>query len=205
VSHGTQTGECGPCGLYSRAGGYRPGPGRPCPQALSKWQMTLMTESIFVRAFSYYEQYLEELFILYTRGRKTKSGKLVKSYVSPTDGRHARDMLKANMQYLEWNSPSNVISRCEIYLRDGNPIKLALTSYTTRLQYMRKIRNAIAHRSSEASSAYNVVVRTELRAPPLAPLLPGEFLQHADPSAPPSYFLLTYFDVFKAVANIASG
>ena len=184
---------------------YRAGPGRPGPATLSKSQMILMTESIFTKAFSHYELFLEELFILYTRSKLTMRGKRVESYIVPRDGNHARDMLKSSMPFLEWNSPDNIIRRCETYLKDGDPIKLSITTHSTRLQTMRVVRNAIAHRSTEASIRYNNIVRAELRASPLQQLQPGEFLLMADPANRPSYFLVTYLDVLRNVANVAAG
>jgi len=184
---------------------YRAGPGRPGPATLSKSQMILMTESIFTKAFSHYELFLEELFILYTREKLTIGGKRVGSYIFPRDAAHARDMLKSSMPFLEWNSPDNVIRRCETYLAEGNPIKLSITTHSSRLQTMRVIRNAIAHRSSEAATKYNNIVRSELRASPLRILEPGEFLLMADPNNAPSYFLITYLEILRNVANVAVG
>ncbi|WP_136621277.1 MULTISPECIES: hypothetical protein [Mesorhizobium] len=184
---------------------FRAGPGRPGKASLSKGQMVLMTESIFTKAFSHYELFLEEVFILYTRSKPTIGGASVPSYIAPRDANHARDMLKSSMPFLDWNSPDNIVRRCEIYLKDGDPIKLSITTHSARLQSMKTIRNAIAHRSTEATVKYNNVVRAELRAAPLRPLNPGEFLLAADPVAPPSYFLLSYLDVLRRVANVAAG
>lgn len=183
---------------------FRGGPGRPNATSLTLGQMHLMTEGIFSRAFSHYELFLEEIFILYTRKKPTRGGNTVRSYIVPKDGVHAREMLKSSMTFLEWNSTETVIKRCETYLEDGNPIKLSMTTHSATLQRMRVIRNAIAHRSQEAQSRYNAVVRQELRAAPLRPLPPGAFLLTADPAALPNYFLITYLDVLKRVASIAT-
>lgn len=184
---------------------YRAGPGRPGPATLSKKQMILMVESIFIRAFSHYEAFLEEIFILYTRGKLTLGGVPVQSYIKPINSAHARDMLKSAMNFLEWNSPDNVIRRCEIYLMDGDPIKLSVTAHVARLQNIRKVRNAIAHRSTEALSSYSSVVRAEMRAAPLRLPAPGEFLLTTDPGNPNNYFLLSYLGILRSVADVAAG
>lgn len=184
---------------------FRVGPGRPGPTKFSKGQMTLITEGIFMRAFSLYEAYLEDVFILYSRGKRTRTGHRVKSFLKPSTGSHARDMIKSQMTFLEWNSPDNVIKRCDIYLGDGNPIKRSITTNITRLKNMRKIRNAIAHKSIEARANYASVVRGELRASPLIMPEPGEFLITTDPRDPDSYFLVIYLDVLKTVADISAG
>jgi hypothetical protein len=184
---------------------FRAGPGRPGPASLSISQMTLITEAIFLRAFSSYEKFLEEIFVFYARGRATRGGELIESFLHPKNGGHARDMIKSHMTFLEWNSPETIIQRCDIYLRDGGPIKIALTSNLTRLGYMRRIRNAIVHRSMEALDRYATVVRSELRAMPLKVPDPGEFLLLTDPQVRTSYFLTSYLDVLKAVADTSAG
>lgn len=183
---------------------YRAGPGRPGPASLSKGQMTLITEGIFVRAFTYYELFLEESFLLYVRGRATRGGKKAKSYIAPKNTIHAREILQGQMKFLEWNSADTTIKRSETFLVDGWPIKQAITSNLARLRSMRKIRNAIAHRSPEALGDYTNVVTTELRARPLDLPAPGEFLLLSDPSSPPSYFLVSYLEVLKTVADVAT-
>ena len=180
------------------------GPGRPSSTRFSKSQMTLITEGVFMRAFSAYESFLEDVFLLYARGKPTVSGQTISSFLNPKSTSHARDMIKSNMTFLEWNSPDNVIKRSEIYLGDSNPIKQAVTTNLSRLQYIRKIRNAITHRSIEARNTYIPVVRTELRALPLKVPEPGEFLNTSDPRTPNSYFLVIYLDMLKSVAYLAT-
>ena len=183
---------------------YRAGPGRPGPAVLSRGQMCLITEGIFVRAFTSYESFLEELFILYACGKPTISGKQLKRYISPKDGKHAREIIKSGMNFLEWNSPDILIQRSETYL-NGGPVKQAITLHKARLEVIRKVRNAIAHRSDEAWVRYTKIVGNELRAPPLSMPEPGEFLLMSDPSAPTQYFLLTYLLILKNVAVVAAG
>lgn len=184
----------------------RRGPGRPSPATLSARQMTLITEGIFVRAFSSYELFMEDVFILYACGKKTRVGGSVGSFIKPRDGTHARDIIKSHMTFLDWNDADKIIQRCDIYLKNGGPIKLALTSNLTRLRYMRTIRNAIAHKSVEAFARYSNVVRNELRAPPLSNVPePGEFLQMIDPVARPSYFLMSYLNTLRSVAATCAG
>jgi hypothetical protein len=184
---------------------FRAGPGRPSPAALSSNQINLITEGIFLRGFSSYEKFLEEIFVFYARGRSTRSGDAVESFLRPRNGTHARDMIKSHMTFLEWNSPEIIIQRCDIYLRDGGPIKMALISNLTRLGYMRRIRNAIVHRSREALDRYATVVRNELRVMPLEIPNPGEFLLSTDPRARSTYFLISYLDVLRNVADTSAG
>lgn len=183
---------------------YRAGPGRPSRSTLSKSQLFLITEGIFTRAFSSYERFLEETFLLYARGKPTMSGASVKTYLSPRSTVHAREIIKSHMNYLEWNSPNTIIKRCDIYLDEMNPLRNAMTAHANALGNMRKIRNAIAHRSNEAQEGYQSVLRAELRALPVRVPAPGEFLLMTNPRTPKNYFLVSYLDTLKDVASTAA-
>lgn len=185
---------------------YFPGPGRPGKLRLSAGQMHLLTEAILTRAFSKYEEFIEQVFVLYCQGRPDLSGARVGSYIVPRNAQHARAMLKAGMAFLEWNSPDKVIGRCETYLHKDSPIFLAISTHQTRLTHIRRVRNAIAHSSSEAINQFQRTVRDELGAAPLRPMSPGHFLIMTDRRAPRAqYYLRSYIGVLKAVAQIAAG
>ena len=180
---------------------FRAGPGRPGRATLSRHQMEVLTEGIYIRALTAFELFLEESFILYMRSKPTVGDKRVKSFVNPKDAGHARDMMKSHLNFLEWNSPDIVIKRCEIFLEEGGPIKQAIAQNLSRLQNMRKVRNAIAHNSAEARTQYASVVRLELRAAPLHLPEPGGFLLMADPSLPRSYFLISYWQLYTCLTQ----
>jgi len=184
---------------------YRAGPGRPSSSTISKRQLELLTESIFARAYSHLEILIEDVFILYCYGKPTISGKNVKSFLAPKNTSHARDMIKSGMNFLDWNTPDIVIKRSDVYLEDMNPMKVAVTTHRAALNDMRKIRNAIAHQSSEARLKFKSVVLSNLRAAPLQELEPGEFLLQSVPSSQNQYFLLYYLNLMKSVANTATG
>lgn len=184
---------------------YFHGPGRPSANRLSKDQMYLLTESILARAFSRYEAVIEDVFLLYCSGRAGMNGKAVKSYISPKNLVHARSMLKSGMNFLEWTSPDVVIDRCKTYLEQDDPVFIAISTNKTRLEYIKKIRNAIAHSSSEAHSQYLKVVRAELGVMPLNAPKIGEFLITTDQkSARGNYYLREYLDVISGVVSAAA-
>lgn len=182
---------------------YRAGPGRPGPAVLTKRQMILITEGIFIRAFTTFERFLEEVFVLYARGKPGVSGEVGRSFILPRDGNHARELLRSGMNFLEWNSPDILISRAETYL-SGGPIKSAIALHRDRLNSIRRVRNAIAHRSDEAWQKYLKVVISELRAMPLSEPDPGELLMHSDLAAPHQHLLITYLGVLKSSAAVAA-
>lgn len=184
---------------------YFPGPGRPRRGRLSASQMHLLTEAIFARAFSKYEEFIEQTFLLYCQGRSGLSGTTVKSYISPKNISHAKSIIKSGMTFLEWNSPEKIISRCDIYLHPDSPVYLAVTTHQSRLQNIRRIRNAIAHSSDEARTQFRKAVRDELGVAPLIAPAVGEFLIMNDRmAARRQYYLRSYLDVLGTVAKIAA-
>lgn len=185
---------------------FFPGPGRPGRERLTKNQMYLLTEGILARAFSRYEAFIEQAFLLYCQEKPSASGRRVRSYLSPRSAAHARSLVQSGMMFLEWNSPDNVIERSTVYLFPDSPIFVAMTSFRSRLSNIRKVRNAIAHYSLEAQTQFLKVVREELGVAPLSVPSVGEFLIMNDTRAiSGQYYLRSYLDVLGEVAEIAAG
>ena len=186
---------------------YFSGPGRPGNNRLTEAQMYLISEAIMFKGFSSYERLLEEIFVLYCRGMKDVKGRTIKSYIHPENAGHARSILKSSMNFLEWNSVDTVISRCDVYLEDGNPIKSALAANRASLEIIRKIRNAIAHNSDEAWAQYRKVLISELGALPLKVPKVGEFLVTTNKKSgkPQKVYLTTYLDVLENTAVLCGG
>lgn len=82
---------------------------------LAPSQIATINEAILVRAFRAYENLLESIFLDYVQGQRTLSGVNVVSHLRPRDTAHAYEMVRSSQPFLEWNSPSTVITRCEIY------------------------------------------------------------------------------------------
>jgi len=163
-----------------------------------------MTESIFHRAFSKLEDFFEQTFLMYCRGKPTASNRPVISYLRPIDTAHARNMMKSSMRFLEWNNSENLIDRSDLYLDNGNPFRVSITSKRVMLDNARKIRNAIAHRSDEADRQFQNVLVSSLGVMPLKKPAPGEFLILANPADAPNQYLQTYLKDFLEVARLAA-
>jgi len=184
---------------------HLPGPGRPREGGLSTNQLHLLTEAIFSRAFRQYEKFIEEAFLLYCQGRASLSGNRVRSFISPKNAKHAKQIIQSGMNFLEWNSPSKIIDRCEMYLDSNNPIKLAITTHRSKLQCIRKVRNAIAHASEEAATQFRSVLRQELLVMPLKIPDVGEFLNMRDRNSPnQDYYLRSYVAILRSVALVSA-
>ena len=83
---------------------------------LSKQQFHMLTENVFFSAFRSYENFIEEVFILYCLGKKTPSGKHAKPFIAPNNYTHAMELMKSSMPFLDWAKPGSIIKRSELYL-----------------------------------------------------------------------------------------
>jgi hypothetical protein len=167
---------------------------------LSKKQIHLMTESIFFNAFREYENFIRDVFILYTQEKKRTNGRKVKSYLQPKDFFHAEQMLQSSMPFLDWNSPDIVIERSELYLKNGFPIKVPYTTNRVRLTDFKKIRNHIAHNSVQSLNGFKKVLRTYYGTNPLSIPKVGEYLMLTSRIDVNKYHLLEFFDLIEDMA-----
>lgn len=144
----------------------------------------LLYEAIFLRLYRAYENLLENVFISYLTGEKTMGGVQVESHVVPMDRDHARALVASSQPFLDWTSPPVVIKRAETYIITGEPVRTAIAASQSHLQQAKKIRNHIAHNSSESAKEFNNVVLHFFLTRPLEPISAGEFLAFSPTSGP---------------------
>lgn len=144
----------------------------------------LLYEAIFLRLFRAYENLLENVFLSYIVGEPTVAGVQVRSYLSASDKVHARAMVTSSQPFLDWTSPQVVVKRAETYIIGGEPIRTAITTSQSHLQQAKKIRNHIAHNSTESTKEFNGIVLHFLLTAPLAPISAGDFLALTPISGP---------------------
>lgn len=171
------------------------------PCMISKTQLHFLTEAIFSRAFRAYECLVRDTFLLYTLEKRPRSGARVTSYLKPRNFLHAETLIQSSLRYLQWSSPDIVIERAEIYLEDGFPIKLPLTTNSLPLHDFRKIRNHIAHNSKKSLDDYKSVLRQHFTTIPLSIPTPGEFLLLSDRIDPSKYKLLVFFELMNSLMS----
>lgn len=173
---------------------------------LSLSQIELMTEAIFFAGFRAYEGFIRELFILYCLGEQPLNAKTVPplSYINPNDFSHAESMIKSSLKFIEWNSPDELIQRSETFLKNGHPIKIAYTTNKQDLDKFRKLRNHIAHNSSESEDQYIKVVR-EYNNGVIPATIPsvGQYLRLSckKKSSKKKYILLDFFEVMLCISK----
>jgi hypothetical protein len=168
---------------------------------LSRKQLHLLTESVFFAAFREYETFVRDIFLLYCLEKVPGSGKRVRSFLKPKNFAHAEQLIQSSMPFLDWTNPTTVIERAELYLRDGFPVKLPLTTNQDSLRDYKRIRNHIAHNSPQSMDDYKKVVRKHFITLPLVIPSPGEFLLSSERRRPGRYKLLTFFDLMRTLAT----
>jgi hypothetical protein len=186
-------------------GRLRTGVGAPKKAEITKAELDVLVEGVFIQAFTSLEELLEDVFLLYASGKKTVSNKSVKSYLNPKDISHARELVKSSMSFLEWNDPEKMLARFEIFLKSPNPLEHAIKANQTKFRTAKSVRNAITHRSVEAMDRYRRVVQAELRTAPIKLPAPGDFLIRRKPTMPNQTFLEGYLIDFETIGNLACG
>ena len=169
---------------------------------LSNKQIHILVESNFFSVFREYENYIRDIFLLYTQEKCRKNGTNVKSYLKPKDFFHAEKLMQSSLNFLDWNSPDTIIERSEVYLKDGFPIKSPYTINRVKLTEYKKLRNHIAHNSFQSLAAYKKVLRTYYGTNPLSIPSVGEYLLLTSKNDPNKYNLLEFFDLIEDMANL---
>jgi hypothetical protein len=159
----------------------------------------ILIEIAFLRAFTGWEVFLEETFVLYLLGHKPPKGPAPRRYGFPQDKNAAIEWCSDGRDYAKWNV-ADVRKRANRWFKDGKPFTPALQAQQSRLDQLVTIRNAIAHESSAARSKFETVIRQELQALP-ANMTVGGFLMTLKPrSNPPTSFIEFYLEQIHQVA-----
>jgi hypothetical protein len=159
----------------------------------------LLIEIAFLRAFTGWEIFLEETFLLYLLGHHPPKGLPPRRYGFPQDKNAASEWCSDGKEYAKWNS-ADVRRRANRWFKDGKPFTPALQSQQSRLDQLVTIRNAIAHESSAARTKFEGLVRIELQALPPGITVGGFLLTLQPNSNPPISYLDFYLGQVQQVA-----
>lgn len=165
-------------------------------------QVEIIVELAFLRIFIAWENFLEESFIRYLVGAKSPFGYSPKRFVNPPTMKIAINLVLAEREYIRWNSASEVITRSEIYFRNGEPYKNVLQGAITDLDEMNTIRNRIAHKSATSKKKFNNFVRRKFGYGKRG-MTPGRLLLTLiSPPTSRTTFLDHYVGIIKAASRM---
>lgn len=136
-----------------------------------------LAEAVFLRTFTSYEADLERIFLHFVTGGATLNGMAAVSYLNVADEEQAKRLVRGAFRYLSWSKPSTTRVTADTYLTDGWPITPILAARSQDLSDCEKIRNRIAHQSSEAHSDFAAVQRNLFLTERLFPISPGQLLR----------------------------
>jgi hypothetical protein len=169
--------------------------------AISQNQIELLVEAIFFSAFRAYENFIREIFLLHCMGKKWSKQRKPVSYLRSLNFGHTERLIKSAMQFLDWTSPDTVVTRSELYLKDGFPFKTPITSNISELRDFKKLRNHIAHNSPESYVEFQKVVKNYYTTLPLSIPTTGEYLMLPSKVNPSNYILIDCFDLMEEISN----
>jgi hypothetical protein len=154
-------------------------------------------EYVFLEAYKCWENFIEDIFVSYSKYNKPILGIKPGPYLKPKNEEHALDLLTLEKNYIDWTSPDNIISRAEICFKNSqmisDPIKLAVKD----LRDSKKLRNCIAHGSKESIRIFDELCRSNIGTIGVSP---GEYLNTISPDRINNYNVY-YLNIFKDLVN----
>jgi hypothetical protein len=152
----------------------------------------------FANIQSVWESFLEKCFVAYLLGMRAASGFAPTRYVFPANEAHALAFIRGKRDFFRWTSPTLVKEYSRLCFRDGDPFISGLDPIMTDLEELNTIRNAIVHKSVDASNKFKSLVRSKLATAPLD-ITPSVFLLTARSAA------VTYFGHYCKIIAIGAG
>ena len=143
----------------------------------SDHQADAYAEGLFFRVFTSYENDIEKLFLHYVMGGASLSGATARSYLNVETEELAQKLIRAGWRFLSWGKPERIRETAQNYIQDGWPICLSMNAKSQELSDCDRIRNRIAHMSTESLTQFNVVQRNLLKTERLFPITPGQLLR----------------------------
>lgn len=158
--------------------------------------LNLAVEYIFLSGFKSWENFLESVFISQSRYNDPVSGRRPFPYLAPRTEDHAHALIKLERRFVDWTEPDLVVERAEILFRNSHIITQPIKSSMQDLRDAKRVRNYIAHGSSESFRLFQ-----DLSVKRLGKKLKsaGAFLQ-LSPNGSTAHYAVYYLDLFKDLA-----
>lgn len=159
-------------------------------------------EGIFLRAFTIYENSLERLFVLYCCGKPSINAPHPSTRLANCTEEQAIAIAKGGYRFLDWSNPSSIRARADLFFADGEPFRSGIDPRAMMLANMEKVRNRIAHFSSEAQHGYLEVQRGIWGTERVFDMSPGQLLRTRTKGKPPQHQLRQYLSAAHDVVGV---
>jgi hypothetical protein len=168
---------------------------------ISKGQFHLLTEGVFFNSYRSFDNFIRDVFLLYTQEKRRADGSKPSSHLKPRDFAHANDLIKSSSRFAEWDSPDTMIDRSDLFLKNDTRFKIIYSTHVAKLRAFKKIRNHVAHNSPESSSEYEKTMLTFFTTIPSKIPSVGELLVTKSRINPLNNILEDYFVLVVDIAN----
>ena len=157
----------------------------PSIRNLPQPQFDHVVSLAFLKSYTAWEAFIEEVFFVYLLGNRSPSGYRPKRHYKPPTRDLAFRLIIADQRFLDWTSVDKILNRSASCFKDGEPFASKLGPRDVYFNQMKKMRNCIAHSSAEAKQGFEQIVRSSLGSMPLG-ITPGRFLDTAVPAVAPA-------------------
>jgi len=171
---------------------------------ISRRDLGAVYESLFLRAVTSFEAFLEDLFmaILQNRARYHKTRE-VAVRMTTTSRQALLEILFGNNDYLDWLPFHRTEKRARLYLDKGKPFTDLEDSHRSTIKTITTIRHAIAHRSDYAMAEFKrTVIASRARTLMRGDRSPAGFLQSHATSTPSANMFQVYVGELGRIAQI---
>lgn len=149
-------------------------------------RLEALYEMAYLRIFVSWEAFLEQVFLRYLCGYRSRFGLAVPStgtsYSSTLAA--AEQAVLAGSKYVLWHNPSVVITKARKFF-SNSPIEAIILSNTTRLDHLAAVRHRITHSQRHARQRFDAATMI-IAGRRYKGGRPGAFLRDRDNSATPS-------------------
>jgi hypothetical protein len=167
-------------------------------------QLEALYESVYLRIFSAWESFIEDVVVRFMSGRVTPGYRPVRVSSCPrlSSVTAARAHLYKNRDYLLWHNPVTSANRISGYI-SASPVELVLRSQQLRLQAFADIRHRIAHDSDDSKTKFSaaalMIAGSDYNGKP------GKLLRATDISDPlnqPKWIRVISFELINIAQSI---
>jgi hypothetical protein len=119
-------------------------------------QLEALYEAVYLRVFSAWEAFVEDVLVRFMSGYKTSTYGPVLTPGCPHSRtvRGARAVLYGARPYILWHNPVSSANRIAGFVT-GSPLEATLRSQQARLEIFAAIRHRIAHNSDDTRTTFN--------------------------------------------------
>lgn len=142
--------------------------------AHSKDYINNIYEIAFLKVFTAWEEFLEDAFVAYLTGARTKKF-TPNVYLRKISKKHALRILCGTLDYPDWTSIEDVNKLAQLYFVSGKPFLQPLQEIERYFKDIKKVRNAIVHSSENAKVNFISLTRSRPHAYKRN-MTPGRFL-----------------------------